>query len=322
MQSLAPGTNMNGVVTSPPPASLWLRLAAALIRKLPIGRYRVMNCLPRRLVPFRMPLPAEFGRMAFQCDLRDSISREVCFTGRYEPQETVLMKAILKPGMAFVDVGANWGYFTLLAAHRVRPLGRVASLEPDPRMFAWLRNNLALNGLDHVVPLPVAAAAAEGTTALAGYDEASGNFGLSRLSERPGSGPAFRVAARSLDGLLEELSWSTVDLLKMDIEGAEGLALAGLERSLTRRRIRRLLLELHPAQLAEGGQTAWSAIEPLRRAGYRAWRIDHSLTASHRASYAKRCDAMTLLEPFQAREALGRWPHLLWVMPGLPALDP
>lgn len=313
---------MNGVAAPPAPASLWLRLAAAIIRKLPVGRYRAMNCLPRRLVPFRMPLPAEFGRMAFRCDLRDSISREVCFTGRYEPQETALAKAILKPGMAFVDVGANWGYFTLLAAHRVGPLGRVVSLEPDPRMFAWLRNNLALNGLDHVVTLPVAAAAAEGTTALAGYDETSGNFGLSRLSDHPGSGPVFRVASCSLDGLLEGLAWPTVDLLKMDIEGAEGLALAGLERSLTRRRIRRILLELHPAQLAEGGQTAWNAIEPLRRAGYRAWRIDHSLTANRRASYAKRYDAKSLLAPFQAYGALGQWPHLLWAMPGLPALDP
>ena len=54
-------------------------------------------------------MPADFGACCFQCDLRDGIMREVCLTGRYEPQETALLQQILQPGMTFVDVGANWG---------------------------------------------------------------------------------------------------------------------------------------------------------------------------------------------------------------------
>src|SRR5437867_7825119 len=155
---------------------------------------------PHSLEAFWMRPPQALGGWGFRCDLRDSIAREVCFTGRYEPQETALVRAILRPGMTFLDVGANWGYFTLAAAHLVGETGRVVSLEPDPRLFAVLRANLADNRLGHVVALPVAAAEQPGWLTLAGYDEEDGNFGLSRLVTRAATGArAFRVAARPLD---------------------------------------------------------------------------------------------------------------------------
>src|SRR5262245_56723365 len=134
--ALFPRRNPVNVLPSAPP---WVRLAARVIRRLPAGRYRAMNQIHRlSQSAFWMRSPKRLGGWSFQCDLRDSIAREVCFTGRYEPQETALVQAILKPGMSFVDVGANWGYFTLLAAHKVGVKGRVVSLEPDPRLFPVL----------------------------------------------------------------------------------------------------------------------------------------------------------------------------------------
>ena len=131
----------------------WLRAVAWAVRRLPAGRYRAMNALPRRL-RFAARLPREVGGWRFACDLRDLTAREAFFTGRYGPQETALLGAALRPGATFVDVGANWGYFTLLAAHRVGPAGRVVALEPDPRLFALLRANLAANGIGWAVALP------------------------------------------------------------------------------------------------------------------------------------------------------------------------
>ena len=84
-------------------------------------------------------MPREVGGFTFECDLRDAISREVCFTGRYEPLETLLVQSTLRPGMTFVDVGANWGYFTLVASHLVGSSGLVVSLEPDPRLFQFFK---------------------------------------------------------------------------------------------------------------------------------------------------------------------------------------
>src|SRR5438309_11327765 len=92
------------------PTPRWVRLAVPLLRRLPAGRYRIMEWLCRnRPAVFLARMPSAAGQFSFRCDLGDLIAREVCFTGCYEPQETTLVQTILRPGMTFVDVGANWG---------------------------------------------------------------------------------------------------------------------------------------------------------------------------------------------------------------------
>jgi len=265
-----------------------------------------------------MHLPEESGGYSFRCDLRDTISREVCFTGRYEPQETALVRSTLRPGMSFVDVGANWGYFTLLAASLVGTNGRVLSLEPDPRLFSILRDNIVRSGLNQVTALQLAAAGESGTLALAGYAEAGGNFGISRIAVASDEvEKVFQVKSDSLDHILESQGLSSVDLMKMDIEGAEVFAIPGLEESLTKRKIKRLLLELHPLEVAEHGSTIGAATRKLESAGYRAWTIDHSPTATREAAYKKEIRVDALLRPFDSSSQYDAWPHQLWLAPGI-----
>lgn len=309
------------VDTHAPLAPAWVRVAATLTRWLPAGRYRLMNWLCRRPgVPFWARCPAELGRFTFLCDLRDSICREVCFTGRYEPQETALVKALLQPGMTFLDVGANWGYFSLLGAFLAGPSGRVISLEPEPRLFACLEKNAARNGFAQIRCLSLAAADREGSLQFAGFSDDQSNWGISRLVARDAA-PAstFAVPTQSLDRLLDELGVASVDLLKMDIEGAEGFALAGLERTLREQRVSRLLLELHPAELKSHGQTVADVVAPLRALGYTGWGIAHNAQDTRKAAYARQLDVQELLRPF-SEEELGAWPHTLWVRPGLSTL--
>src|SRR3989441_6546498 len=163
-------------------APAWVQLAAGIIQRLPAGRYRIMDwiCL-RPPQAFWMRMLGELGKYSFKCNLRDAICREVCFTGGYEPQETALARGILRPGMCFLGVGANWGYFTLLAAHLVGTGGRVISLEPDPRLFSILLESLIRNEVDQATALPLAAADSRGVLLLAGYRESGGNFGVSRV---------------------------------------------------------------------------------------------------------------------------------------------
>jgi FkbM family methyltransferase len=298
-----------------PPAPLWVRAAARLVRILPFGRYRTMHWLPRRKRPFRMWLPPALGGYTFRCDLQDSISREVCFTGRYEPQETALLQKFLAPGMTFVDVGANWGYHTLLAAHLVGPTGRVLSLEPDPRSFAALQDNLEVNALRQVKALGVAAADVPGKVVLAGYQEGDGNFGISKMVGDDRRAGTFEVESRPLDLVLQEEGIRHVDVLKMDIEGGEDLALRGLECSLGNRRVGRILLEVHPALLAERGRKVGEVLGILWRHGYQGWRIDHSLSATRRAAYAAVPAWQDLLKPLATADDLDSWPHLLWLAP-------
>jgi hypothetical protein len=102
-----------------------------------------------------------------------------------------------------------------------------------------------------------------------------------------------------------------VDLLKMDIEGAEGRALQGLSRSLASRRVARILLEVHPRHLLDQGTSAERVISCLRDHGYRAWKIDHSAAAYRRVA-AGQMDVTATLTPLTDVSDLGAWPHLLW----------
>jgi FkbM family methyltransferase len=296
-------------------APWWVKAAAGVARRLPAGRYRFMNSLARPAKPFLARLPESAGGYVFECDLRDTIAREACFTGQYEPQETAILRELLRPGDCFADVGANWGYHTLLAAHLVGRTGRVISLEPDPRLFPVLQRNLARNGLTQVKALNLAAAEVTGELQLAGFDEAQGNFGVSRLAAQAAEGPLFTVAARPLDEVLGEQNAAQIDLLKMDIEGAEGVALQGLVGYLRGGRVKRLLLELHPAQLAERGEKAEEVIQFLRGCGYTGWKIAHSRADYRRAAYAKSVAVKDFISPLRDAEPLDDWPHILWLAP-------
>ena len=298
----------------------WIAAAARVIRTLPAGRYRAMNWVARRhRGAFWTEMPPDVGALRFRCDLRDPLMREVCVTGRYEPQETALLLALLAPGMTFVDVGANWGYFTLAAAHLVGGSGRVVALEADPRACRALRANVTENALGHVAIVAAAASDRPGSLSCftygSGGDELS-NFGVALSPTAGAAEQLFEVPAVPLDAALDELGVTEIDLLKMDIEGAEARALAGLDRRLRQRQVDRILLELHPAHLQDQGSSAAAVVAQLRSYGYRAWRIDHS-PRTHRRAAARVVAAGELLEPLDGGGDLGSWPHLLWVRPGL-----
>ncbi|MCA9198135.1 MAG: FkbM family methyltransferase, partial [Planctomycetales bacterium] len=229
----------------------WLTPAQRLVALLPAGRFRASEWLGRRVCqPFVGTLHSERGRLEFECDLRDSIAREVFFTGRYEPQETILLQRLLAAGQTFVDVGANWGYFSLLASQFVGANGTVLSCEPDPRLYTLLQSNLQRNYLHQVHALQLAISNQHGSVQLQGFNEDEGNWGVSRIrvSAEPDHLPqnTFTAQTQLLDDLLDQLGIETVDLVKLDIEGAEALALQGMRTGLREHRYHSLLVEFHP----------------------------------------------------------------------------
>lgn len=255
--------------------------------------------------------------LSFVCDLGDAIAREVCFMGYYEPQETAVVRNLLEPGGCFVDVGANWGYFSLLAARLVGPSGRVVAFEPHPTLFAALTGNVRRNGLAQVTALRVAAADRDGEMNLAGFAGCGQNSGVSRLTDEPDpSVPNFRVPTRLLEEVLDEHMVEGVDLLKMDIEGGEGLVLPTLRRGLSAGRYRHVLLELHPAALERQGRNAAALVELLLGYGYRAWLIDHSREVFRRAAYRLPDSPESFLLPLDSPASLAEWPHVVFRAPG------
>jgi FkbM family methyltransferase len=316
------GTENRSDVTGVADPEWWLRLSALGVRRLPFGRFRAAEWIVRArrhchrraadVVWGRLPASAGGGaRLA--CDLRESISREVFFNGVYEPLEVRILLSILRPGMCFVDVGANRGYFTLLAAVRVGRSGRVMALEPDPRMYEALAGAVRENGLGQVTALPYAAGESSGHAALIGFDESNGNFGTSRVADSAdGPGEQFSVTVRPLDDVLAEQGWKDVDLIKMDIEGYEGFALRGFTTMLANNRVGRLLVEFHPEQLLRHGHDAKRVMARLAAYGYKGWFLDHSARAYRAAAYGRH-RMRDFVRPLDPAEDLGRWPHTLWV---------
>jgi FkbM family methyltransferase len=243
--------------------------------------------------------------------------REVCFTGRYEPQETAVLRHLLRPGMTVVDVGANWGYFTLIGAHLVGSTGRVLSVETDPRAARTVRANVSRNGLEWVRVYDMAASDAAGLLSFQEYETEAGdtgNFGIAQATRVASDRRQFKVVARALDDVLDEAGFAHVDVLKMDIEGGEARAIAGLRRRLSTNRIDCICMEVHPRHLKDLGSSAAQVIAELRSHGYRPWRIDQSRAAFRAAASVGASVSALLTALDDDGHDLGDWPHLLWTL--------
>jgi FkbM family methyltransferase len=228
----------------------------------------------RRLVPLRGPVLLRLREFRLYVRLDDwVIGARIALRRAYEPHVAGVFRDRLRPGMHVIDLGANIGYYAMLAAARVGPTGQVSAFEPDPANAELLARSAAANGFGNIALFNCAAAAATGVVELA-LDDSNGRL------VGAGTPGARRVQAVALDNLLGP--GHRVELIKMDIEGAEGLALDGMERLLRARRPT-LICEFSPPALR-----AVSRIEPeafldrLRGLGYELLVIDRAMGLSPR----------------------------------------
>src|SRR4029077_10367653 len=138
----------------------------------------------------------------------------------------------LGPGMVFVDIGAHFGFFTLLGSDLVAGEGRVVALEPMPRTFGQLNRNAACNSpFRNITPLNVAAYSAHTTLPFRDYglvDSAMDSaFGQRNRGGEPGKVGTVQVPARTCDEVVATLGLQRVDLVKIDAESSELHVLMG-----------------------------------------------------------------------------------------------
>ena len=211
--------------------------------------------------------------------------------GIWEPYETSLLMSFLQPGDVFVDVGANIGYFPVIAASLVGDTGAVFAFEPDPRNFELLQANLRLNRCEQCVSA-IGAGLAEkaGAGRLFLSADNAGDHQIFAAGEKRKSLPiSLLQGSEYLRGRLQRL-----DLLKVDVQGAEYSVMAGL-LSLLRElpRLPRIILELTPLSLRQAGASGRALIELLADLGQPLWIIDHiehRLVASTAEELAQWCD--------------------------------
>lgn len=200
-------------------------------------------------------------------------------SGEYESGLTAFFRRTLRADDRCLDIGANFGFFTCLFA-RFAPQGRVIGVEPAPAVFALLRDNIHANNL-HGHASAVQAAVSDRPQRLTLHHRVgrSGNTSLFRpdqafiraLGEPPSE--RFEVNGVTVDSLAQQMG-GRVDVLKVDVEGAEPLVLAGAARSIAENPGLQIILEWSPMQIRGGGFDPSAFLAALEKVGLRFFDIE------------------------------------------------
>lgn len=253
------------------------RLWRAALLVPPFG---LLIVLLRLCVLLRIPVTVDattaFGAR-LRCHPPDLIQTYITLFGVWEPDLSQLITERLEAGDVFVDVGANIGYFSAMAAQRVGSTGAVVAIDAMPPIHAELQHNLRTNGLTNVRAINRAVSDREGAITIHAGPEHNHGLATTVPGARARFGRRFEVAGAPLSALLSEDEARRCRLLKIDVEGGEPAVVAGLAGFLEASRPDlEILLELSPAWWPDPSMTAEDVIRPLRAAGFRSYTMDNS----------------------------------------------
>lgn len=213
--------------------ALLLIVACAAIAVVGSGSQRFLqykHSLMLALIPYATAAELNVegvGRFRMFLNPRDvALTPIIMFRGRWEPGETFWFVKSLKKGDTVVDIGANVGYYTLIAAKIVGDEGRVYAFEPDPEAFALLQANVRVNGLTNVVLEQKAVSNEQGVLKLYLAEKNRGDHRIYQPKEGP-KRDFVEVEAVSLDDYFEDYD-GDISLIKIDTQGAEGVIFEGL----------------------------------------------------------------------------------------------
>lgn len=229
-------------------AAIWLGSAVRAVPEMP-GR----NWALQRLRAFARRFDADV-RGATGDGLRfegnpgaDSNSLDPLLLRFTEPELGPILRAALRPGDTFVDVGANVGTYSLLAAHLVGREGRVLAFEPVPATRARLERNVSLNDVPQLEIVAHGLGAEPGRTS---FFVADGSSGLSSRYNDSG-GTRVEVEIGTLDAVLGDTA--SPRLMKIDVEGMELEVMRGATRLLGSERAPMIVFEAHPDHMRAAG---------------------------------------------------------------------
>ena len=236
--------------------------------------YSVINTT---LMPQRRLIDTGLGFRIYS-DAPDSVTNRLLLTGRYELGTTILMRKVLKSGMVFVDIGAHIGYYTLLASTLVGREGKVFAFEPEEQNYKLLSRNIELNRFRNAVAIRQAVFNRARSVRMM-LDGKSTHHFVVEGDDR--SSQVIDVMATTLDDFFARQGWSPVDLIKIDVEGAELSVLEGMVALLERNPQAKLVLELSPGNLTRAGVNLVELPNWLQAEGFSLQIIDEGTKGLH-----------------------------------------
>jgi len=256
---------------------LWGRylLFNSVISKIGISKIRMgkstlgerLYLLFNKVLHFKLPEPIKANGMIMYHRAIDGRGWfGWCYAFDYERQTRRIFEKIIKPGMTVVDVGANIGYYTLLAAKLVGGDGRVYAFEPDPSYYSLLKKNIEVNRLSAIAePFRLAVGdTGKKSTLFLGIATGTSFFRIPGIT-----GQTVIADVVSLDKFFMERNWPAVQIIKIDIEGAEKMALEGMHELLRKNQDLKLIIELNPFCLEIAGTSSEHLLILLSELGFK-----------------------------------------------------
>jgi len=199
-------------------------------------------------------------KMKVRLDRSDDI---LAWTRTFNPDDEVgVFLSQLREGFVVLDIGANVGLISLLAAKKVGRSGKVYAFEPVPEIFARLQENIALSGFDNIEPVPLALSSQKGTAMIYIAHAASSLF-------RRVSNEFVEVPTERLDDFVEREGIERVDAIKLDVEGAELHVIHGADKTILRFKPI-MMVEINPDTLKAAGTTPQELFDAIVSYGYKA----------------------------------------------------
>lgn len=202
----------------------------------------------------------------------DVVGNQIVTHGQFEPETVTLFDRLLKSGMTFMDVGAHVGQYTLLASTRVGLSGQVHSFEPDTETFACLKKNVVLNGFNNVQVNRKALGKENGTVEF--YLSSLETMGSNSLKKPPHySGRTIQIEVQRLSDYMEENGIQSLDVVKIDVEGAE-YEMIDSSRDVFSRYKPAIIIEFNRSAGSKFGRGLRDLDTLLQELDYRLFRIE------------------------------------------------
>jgi len=244
--------------------SQWSRSSIWFQRAIYRLRPAVLSAFLKKLLGFKRGWVTVQG-LKFYVDPVSHFGQEVMRTGIYEPVFCQTILGLLKPRDRFLDIGANEGFFSLVAAQKVGSQGRVIAVEPQPDLANFIGLNVKANSFSNVQVFPLAFSEQKGEVELAlSY---SVNSGASSLFKDKVSGlNRIKVRSERFEDWWYSQGSPQFDLVKIDCEGAEIFIFRTAKNALKNHFSKAICLEYHENII--GTEAVWEIDEQLRSAGY------------------------------------------------------
>jgi FkbM family methyltransferase len=214
---------------------------------------------------FGRRIKAVVNEVIMRLDLCEGIQRGM-FLGSYEPIQTTWFKQCLRQGDVFIDVGANCGYYTTLAALLVGPTGRIFAFEPSPIASQVIEEMIKDSNLQNVLLTKAAVGRATGNTSL--FLPTTRNLHSPSILQSDPDFVPVPVPVVALDHFAPLEKVPKIKLVKIDVEGYEPDVLSGMERLIKEKRIENIICEFNSGWLKRNSMTPAQLYERFINLGY------------------------------------------------------